>query len=118
MCELKQLALILKESFVFENDRVRPEKACGTQRINHKIKAMKNLNDKFGAFDAHLENVISDSSKKCDRATLQGKYNNVTQARVLLRSALYLKRLRYLQPTRELSLATQFEDIDIVLICC
>ena len=39
---------------------------------------MKNLSNKFGLFAAHLENVISDTSKKCDGATLQGKYNNVT----------------------------------------
>ena len=43
------------------------------------MKAMKKLNDKFGVFATHLENVISDTSKKCDCATLQGKYNNLTQ---------------------------------------
>ena len=40
------------------------------------MKAIKKLNDKFGVFAAHLEIVISDTLKKCDRATLQGKYNN------------------------------------------
>ena len=75
MRELKQLALILKESYVFENDSVRPEKACGTRWIDHKMKAMKKLNNKFAAFATHLENVISDTSKKCDCATLQVKYN-------------------------------------------
>ena len=72
----KQLALILKESYIFENDSVRPEKVFGTQWIDHQMKATKKLNDKFGVFAAHLEIVISDTSKKCDRTTLQGKYNN------------------------------------------
>ena len=64
MWELKHLALILKESYVFENDSVHPEKACGTRWIDHKMKAMKKLNDKFGVFAAHLKNVIFDTSKK------------------------------------------------------
>ena len=63
MRELKQFALILTESNVFKNN-VCPEKACGTRSINHKMKAMKKLNNKFGAFAAHLENVISGTSKK------------------------------------------------------
>ena len=59
MRELKQFALILTESNVFKNNNVCPEKACGTRSINHKMKAMKKLNNKFGAFAAHLESVIS-----------------------------------------------------------
>ena len=42
------------------------------------MKAMKKLNNKFDVFVAHHENVMSDTSKKCDHATLQGKYNNLT----------------------------------------
>ena len=87
MQELKQLALVLKESYVFENDSVCPEEACGTQWIDHKMKAMKKFNNKFGVSAAHFENVISGTSKKCDRATVQGKNNNLTQASVILRSA-------------------------------
>ena len=64
MQELKQFALIITESNVFKNNNVCPEKACGTQSINHKMKATKKLNNKFGAFAAHLENVISGTSKK------------------------------------------------------
>ena len=79
MQELKQLALILKESYAFENDSVRPEKTCGTGWIDHKMKAMKRFNSKFGIFAAHLENVISDTSKKCDCETLQGNYNNLKE---------------------------------------
>ena len=50
------------------------------------MKAMKKLNDRFGVFAAHLENIIFDTSKKCDHATLKGKYNNLSEASVLLRS--------------------------------
>ena len=72
---------------------------------------MKTLNDKFDVFAAHLENAISGTSKKFDRAILQDKYNNLTQASVLLRSASLSDILK---PARELSLATQSEDIDII----
>ena len=71
MQELKQIALILKESYVFENDSVHPEKACRTGWIDHKM-TVKKLNNKSGVFAAHLENVISDTSKKCGHATLHG----------------------------------------------
>ena len=43
------------------------------------MKAMKRFNSKFGIFAAHLENVISDTSKKCDCETLQGNYNNLKE---------------------------------------
>ena len=49
--------------------------------------------------------------KKCDCATLQVKYNNLTQASVLLRSA-FLSDI--LQPAWELSLTTQPEGIGII----
>ena len=41
MRELKQLALILKESYVLENGSVHPEKACGKQWIDHQMKAFE-----------------------------------------------------------------------------
>ena len=41
------------------------------------MRAMKKLNNKFVSFLLR---------RKCDCATLQGKYNNLTQASVLLRS--------------------------------
>ena len=79
--------------------------------IDHKMEAIKKLNDKFGIFTAHSENFISDTSKKCDRATIQDKYNNLTQASVLMRST-FLSDI--LQCTPELSLATRSEDADII----
>ena len=77
MRELKQLALILKESYVFENESACLEKTCRTQWTDHKMRAMKKLSNKFVSFLLR---------RKCDCATLQGKYNNLTQASVLLRS--------------------------------
>ena len=43
-----------------------PEKACGTRWIDHKMKVIKKLNNKFVVFPAHLENIIPDT-------TLQGQ---------------------------------------------
>ena len=111
--ELKQLASILRNVYCFENDSIRPEKATGTRWIDHKMRAMAKLNDKFGVYAAHLANVIADTTKKCDRATLQGKYDEFTEANVLLRSA-FLSDL--LSPAKFLSLATQDGNIDIITI--
>ena len=74
---------------------------------------MVKLNDKFGAYASHLENVIADTSKKTDRATLQGKYNNLTKASVLLRSALLTNLL---VPAKVLSLMSQKESVDVIMI--
>ena len=49
---------------------------------------MAKLNNKFGVYMAHLENVIEDTSKKTDCATLQGKFNLLSEANVILKSVL------------------------------
>ena len=51
------------------------------------MRGMGELNDRFGVYSAHLGNVIADTTKQCDRATLQCKYNKFTEANILLRSA-------------------------------
>ena len=97
----------------FKNHAIRPEKCSGTRWIDHKLRAMAKLNDKFVAYASHLENVIADTSKKTDRATLQGKYNNLTEASVLLRSALLTDLL---VPAKVLSLTSQTESVDVITI--
>ena len=111
--ELKLLADVLREQYSFESGSIRPEKATGTPWIDHKLRAMAKLNNKFGIYAAHLENVISDTSKQCDWATLQGKLNNMTDAKVLLRSAFLFDLL---SPAKILSLVTQKECEDIITI--
>ena len=74
---------------------------------------MGKLIHKFGGYSAHLGNVIADTTKQCDRAILQGKYNKLTKAKILLRSA-FLSNL--LLPAKTLSLATQNENTDTITV--
>ena len=74
---------------------------------------MGKLIHKFGDYSAHLDNVIAGTKKQCDRAILQDKYNELTKANILLRSA-FLSNL--LLPAKTLSLATQNENTDIIAI--
>ena len=109
--ELKLLASVLKEMYVFENNSIRPEKASGTRWIDYKMRAMGKLNDKFGVYAAHLGNGIADTMKQCDRATFQGKYNKLTEVNVLLCSAFLSE---FLLPAKSLRLATQKKSTDII----
>ena len=111
--ELKKLYEVLKNSYEFQNAALRPEKSSGTRWIDHKMRAMAKLNDKFGMYVSHLENVIADTSKQVDRAKLQGKYNKLVDASVLLRSA-FLSDL--LLPAKSLSLISQKSDVDIIQV--
>ena len=81
--KLKALYKVFEETYTFKNIALRPEKASGTCWINHKLRAMAKLNNKFGVYMAHLENVIADTSKKTDRATLQGKFTLLSKANVI-----------------------------------
>ena len=62
---------------------------------------------------AHLENVIADTSKKTDRATLQGKFTLLSEANVILRSALLTDLL---VPAKTLSLISQRVSTDVITI--
>ena len=66
MCELKAKCKVLEDIYEFANKAVRPEKSSGARWIGHKLRAMSKLNDKYGAYVSHSENVIADTSKKVD----------------------------------------------------
>ena len=74
------------------------------------MKAMKKLIDKFVGLLLILKMLYLKHRKKCDHPTLQCKYNNLTQASVLMRST-FLSEI--LQPARQLSFSTQSEYTDI-----
>ena len=67
------------------------------------MRAMGKLNGRFGVYYVHLGNVIADTTKQCDRATLQCIYNKLTEANILLRSAFLYDLLL---PAKISSLAT------------
>ena len=68
---------------------MKPSKASGTCWIDHKLRAMKAFVDKRGLYLAHIQNVIADTSKANDKATLEGKRRQIAQASVLLKCAMF-----------------------------
>ena len=74
-------------------------------------KAMTNFVDKFCLYLAHFENIIADTTKRTDKATLEGKRREMCQADVLLFSALFMD---ILEPVIVLSLTTQKKDVNLI----
>ena len=110
--ELRSLHEILKDGYSFENGEVKPSKSMGTRWIDHKLRAMKAFIDKSGLYLSHMQNVIADTSKKNDKATLEGKRRRIAQGSVLLKCAMYVD---ILEPARQLSLVSQStNEINII----
>ena len=72
---------------------------------------MTTLNDKFGVYAKQIENSIEQTPKASGKATLRGKFNRLTTADVLLRSAFLTD---ILEPVKILSLVSQKECSDII----
>ena len=69
--------------------------------------------DKFGVYIQHRENVISDTTKYCDKATLEGKRRQIVEAEVFLKCSIFID---ILDSGKNFSLALQYKDIDIILL--
>ena len=111
--ELRQFHTVLKNIYKFENNQVKPVKATGTRWIAHVMRSMSALIDKFGLYLQHMENVISDTSKQGDKATLEGKRRKLVEAEMLLKSCLFVDLL---DSAKYFSLASQYADIDVLLM--
>ena len=92
-------------------DGVKPLKATGTRWIDHRIRAMGRLVDKFGLYTRHLKEFIDAEKKSKVRATVTGKLDKILDAQVLLRSA-FLKDL--VTPANIFSLVTQKQDPNVM----
>ena len=101
-----------RPSSCLENGEVKPSKSTGTHWIDHKLPAMKAFIDKRALYLSHMRNVIADTSKKNDKATLEGKRKRTAQGSVPLKCAMYVD---ILEPARQLSLVTQSNnEINII----
>ena len=98
--ELRKFHKVLSELYEFEDGRVKTPKCSGTRWIAHVLRSMSGLIDKFGLYLQHFE-TISDTTKKTDKATLEGKRKQLTDASILLRSALFIDLL---EPAKKLIL--------------
>ena len=108
--ELCKLHTVLKEMYKFDDNRVKPAKSSGTCWIAHLLRSMSGLIDKFGLYLQHFENVIADTSKQTDKATLEGKRKLLTDSNVLLRCGLFVDLL---DPAKKFSLVSQKENFGI-----
>ena len=72
---------------------------------------MSGLIDKFGLYLQHFETVISDTSKKTDKATLEGKHKQLTDTSILLHSALFTDLL---EPAKKFSILSEREDFNVI----
>ena len=71
--ELRELHTVLKDIYRFVDEKVKPYRASGTRWISHQLLALGNMLDKYGLYMQHFENIIADTSKHTDKATLEGK---------------------------------------------
>ena len=97
--------------YEFSNNRVKPHHATGTCWIDHKMKAMEGMLDKYGVYMKHIKNVLADGNKKNNKATLQGKRGKLLEATTLSCAAFFLE---ILEPAKMLSLMSQKKDIKIL----
>ena len=88
---MKNLYQILKDQFEYGGTGIKPVKATGTRWIDHQLREMQRLVNKFGLYCQQLQSLIPKIKSSKDRATLQGKFNKLIDAKVLLCSALFSK---------------------------
>ena len=108
--ELKELFSILNEVYVFENQKVKPHGSTGTRWIAHKLKSLKNHVGRFGLYIYHIENILADTTKKTDKAALEGTYRLLVNTKTFLLSCLLVDLL---EPARNLSLETQKDESNL-----
>ena len=109
--ELHKLHKVLSELYEFEDGQVKPSKSSRTRWIAHVLRSMRGLIDKFGLYLQHFETIISDTKKKTDKAALEGKCKQLTDASSLLHSALFIDLL---ECTKKFSILSQWEDFNII----
>ena len=103
----------MKDEFEMYGDDVKPVKATGTRWIDHRMRAMQRLVDKYGLYCQHLQHAIPETKSTKDRATLKGKFEKLIDAKVLLQSGLFVN---VLSAAKQFSLVTKKSDIDTISI--
>ena len=111
--ELKNLYQLMKDQFEMYGDGIRPVKSTGTRWIDHRVRAMQRFVDKFGLYCQHLQHAIPETKSSKDRAKLQGKFDKLVDAKVLLRSSFFVD---VLSAAKQFSLATQKDGTNIISI--
>ena len=61
----------------------------------------------------NLQNVIADTSNKCDCVTVKGKYDKLVDGSILMQLSLLID---ILEPTQDLSLIMQKNNLSIIVV--
>ena len=112
--ELHLLYKLLKNIYDFLKERLKPAKFHGTRWISHLVLSMTGFIDYFRISNQRIESDISNTSKHCGKATLQGKRRQMVETEVLLKCIVFIVILDYTK--NFFSLACQYKDIDIILL--
>ena len=83
---MKSLYKDLKDQLEIYGGRVKPVRSNGTRWIDHKVRAMGRVVEKFSLHLQHQKRTIPTIKSSNDRATVQEKLNKLVDAKVLLRS--------------------------------
>ena len=70
----------MKDEFKMYGDGIKPVKAIGTHWIDHRMRAMQRLVDKYGLYCQHLQHAIPETKSAKDHATLKGKFKKFIDA--------------------------------------
>ena len=90
---------------------VRLVKATSTRWTDHKLLAMDHLIEKFRLYCVYWNNIISTTTNFKEKATLEGKFNKLLDAKDACRWCTDI-----LVETKKFSLITQKSDINIINI--
>ena len=101
---------VLLEPYESKDGQVKPSKCSETRWIAHVLRSMSGLIDKFGLHLQHFETIILDTTKKTDKARLEGKRKQLTDTSILLSSALFIDLLEL---AKKFSILSQREDFNI-----
>ena len=93
--ELKSLYELMKDKFEMYGGEIKPVQSTSTRWIDHQSCTMQNLVDKYGLYCQHLQHTIPLTKKKKDRAILQGKFDKLIDAKVLLRCCFFCRSSFY-----------------------
>ena len=89
---------------------VKPLKGGKTRWINHKLRAMGRLLEKFGLSMGYLKDSTSSAKNSVARATLQGKLKKLVDAKVLFRFAFFTD---VLTEAKKFSLLTREKNVNV-----
>ena len=99
------------------NYGVRPMNVIGRGWIDHKLQAIYRLTEKYGLYCVHLNDISTTTNSK-EKATLEGKFNRLVDAKSLLRYVNYKSRFSLsMQLNKMTKIEMSYIKIKKLIIC-